>query len=180
MKPVSKNTIFMVLEKMNSATSKEIKTLVNQMAKEQPELLFYLLTVNDEIYTESEREELVYLGLIIWRAMTQEAKSIIQVTAEDIIEAENANYVFITSFLQKAKEEDPMLVLDNFFKNYNQSALLNFIMEALIDEDLVSEEDTEEDEEPQPVRIRENVKGYMIFTLKTIIDCLDKKQLILP
>ncbi len=179
MNPVSKHTVYTVLEKMNSATPKEIKNLVNQLAKEQPELLFYLLTVNDEIYTESEREELIYLGLIIWQVMTQEAKSVVQITAEDIIEAENANYLFIASFLQKAKE-DYMLAIDNFFKNYNQPALLNFVVEALMDEDLIAEEGSEVDEEPQTIRIRRDVKGHMLFSLKTVIDCLDKKQLILP
>ncbi|MCX7766200.1 MAG: hypothetical protein N2246_05780 [Candidatus Sumerlaeia bacterium] len=175
MKPISRREIDIVLQKINSATTREIKALVNRLAKEQPEILVYLLTVNEDMFSEAERQELVYLGLVVWQTMTQGIKSPVQITAEDIITAENANYDFIASMFQ-GSPDGYMLAIDNLFKNYSQPALLNFIVEALMEENELSEEDEEMEISP----IREEVKGYMLVSLKTIIDCLDKKRIILP
>lgn len=127
---------------------------LQQLQEEQGVVLAYLFTENTELLNQQEREYLLYLVLVIWRASQQLQKTFAEITAEDLSIAEEHNWEKLEAVTAKRFRER----LDGFFADTPQEDLLAFVEDALVEE-----EDgfvTKEGREP------------IFIILKTIIDCL--------
>ena len=135
--------------------------LVNKLSKEQPVILAYFLAVGDEFLNKDEQELLLYLGLVVWRVMSKGDTPIPQVTEKMVEEAEDKN-IKMLEYLDGESESGFIDTVETIIENYNQPEVLQFVVEALIEED-------EEDD----ANIREESIGMMMIYLKTVIDCFD-------
>ena len=70
MKQVSEGVIENVLRRMENIVEEEVPKLVEQMGKEQPLVLAYLLAHGGE-KTEEEQGFLIFLGLNVWLIMSE-------------------------------------------------------------------------------------------------------------
>lgn len=135
--------------------------IINQFAKEQPFILGYLMSVDEEQFNEDERELLFYLGTVVWRMMSQGHKPLQKVTEEMIFEAEDNNFRML-QYLEGEDETEFYDTTAKMLQSYNQPEVLRYVVEALMEED------------EQGVNIREDNVGMMMIYLKTVIDCFDK------
>ena len=157
MRFISEELIEQVAEQLD-ASEASYELAIDALREQQPVLLSYFFTDNFEVFTQQEREYLLYLLLVIWEACRRSAGPFRPIGEEQISEAEERNWLLLqdaagSSFRQKA---------DLLFEGYPQEDLLAFVEDALSEteageaDDLVSAEGRE----------------AMFISLKTAIDCL--------
>src|SRR5690554_2461383 len=147
------------IESMSPVKGEELIKLIN---KEQPVLLAYLLAAGEKMLSEKERELLVYLGVIVWRIMSQETKKPAKVNENLLFTNEDANLALLRKI---GKDRDRITagaaaLLDNYNQLHILSYTVNFLMEGAT--------------RAKGFQIREEKKGIMMIYLKTVIDCLDE------
>ena len=135
--------------------------LIQRFETEQPAMLAYLLASDTDDLNQDERELLLFLGLTVWQIMAQGPKPPPLVTPEMLEAAEGRNIGWLEALEQKAvgHEDEAGLAM---VMEYQQADVLQGVLEALMD-----------DEVEDPGQIRDESKGLLLLSLKTIIDCLD-------
>jgi len=151
---VSENIIDQIA--INLSESEEQYTLaISELKDQQPVILSYILSENFDLLIKKEKDYLLYLTLVIWKAVQQVATTTELIDTEQIDEMEEANWgVLHASTARRFKER-----LDTFFDNTSQEDLLAFIEDSLVEE---------EEEE----FLTKEGKELLFIGLKTIIDCL--------
>ena len=131
-----------------------LRDTVQHFKAAQPALLFYLFSDSFELLTQSEREYMTYLALVIWASSSEIHPDQPQIALPTIETIEDQNWEILKNASGKHFRER----LDAFFENYPQEDLLAFAEDALVhdEDDMVSAEGRE----------------YVFIALKTIIDCL--------
>lgn len=161
MDPIPLKIIEKTWKKMSTMSWQEITELTNLMRKQQPFVLAYLLAAGHEIFNQDEREQLLYLGVVIWQIMSQGSKPLTKITGDTLDGVEKAN-IEMLEYLAGESETDFMDTLRQVVNNYPQPEVLKYVVEALV-------------EEPEEGSlIREENKGYILIYLKTIIDCFSR------
>ena len=129
---------------------------VEQLREEQPVILAYLFNEELKIFTQGEKEYMLYLILVIWQAIkTANAESQPSTSADAFTATEEKNW----EILQAQKKRSFRDKLDVFFDQYPQEDLLAFVEDALV-----------EDEEEESVVTKEGREAVFVI-LKTVIDC---------
>jgi hypothetical protein len=162
LEPISKQIVDQIWQEQVQMEPANAMQLINRFGKEQPAILAYLMAAEHETYNQDERELLLYLGTAVWQMMRLAHKKPVSVSDEQIDEVEETNIKMVEYFMEEPSdsfEHTTRLV----FKDYNQRYVLEYVLEALMEED---------DEEE--LEIRDESKGLMFLNLKTVIDCLDK------
>ena len=131
-----------------------IEEIIEDFSEAQPAILAYIFTEDMELLSESEREYLLGLVIIIWKAIEKQEGEIDEVESKQLEEAEERNWALLEKTSAK-KFRDRM---DVFFKGYPQEDLLAFAEDALVEDE--DSPVTSEGREP------------MMVVLKTIIDVL--------
>ncbi|NRB49729.1 MAG: hypothetical protein HRU41_18755 [Saprospiraceae bacterium] len=132
---------------------------VELLREEQPVVLAYLFNEELKIFTQGEKEYMLYLILVIWEAVKAVKPEGIPATSTDAFTAkEEKNW----EILQAQKKRTFRDKLDAFFDQYPQEDLLAFVEDALV-----------EDEEDDAVVTKEGREAVFII-LKTVIDCWTK------
>ena len=134
--------------------------LARRMEKEQPVAVAYLLAVDHDILNQDERHLLFYLGMVVWRAMSQGAKPLPRVTEAALDEAEEGNLKLV-EYLRSESEAGFVEAARTMLLSYGQPEVLKYVVEALMEE---PEEGT---------LIRDENRGLMMLNVKTLIDCFD-------
>jgi len=161
MDPIPLKIVEKTWKKMSTMSWQEITELTNLMRKQQPFVLAYLLAAGHEIFNQDEREQLLYLGVVIWQIMSQGSKPLTKITGDTLDGVEKAN-IEMLEYLAGESETDFMDTLRQVVNNYPQPEVLKYVVEALV-------------EEPEEGSlIREEKKGYILIYLKTIIDCFSR------
>lgn len=135
---------------------KVYENAVEDLQRRQPILLAYLFSENFEVFTQSEREFMIYLLLVIWRSMEEVHGPLGKVTEAQMEVAEENNWTLINE-VRGGRFRDR---LDVFFDQTPQEDLLAFVEDALVEDedDLVTPEGRE----------------AMFVSLKSMIDCLEE------
>ena len=162
MNKISAEIVEQTWKEMSRLSPLQLPKLINKLSKEQPVIVAYFLAVGDEFLNEDEQELLLYLGLVVWRVMCKGENPIPEVTENMVEEAEDKN-IKMLEYLEGETESGFIETVETIIQNYNQPEVLQFVVEALIEED-------EEDD----ANIREESIGMMMIYLKTVIDCFDK------
>lgn len=161
MDPIPLKIVEKTWKKMSTMSWQEITELTNLMRKQQPFVLAYLLAAGHEIFNQDEREQLLYLGVVIWQIMSQGSKPLTKITGDTLDGVEKAN-IEMLEYLAGESETGFMDTLRQVVNNYPQPEVLKYVVEALV-------------EEPEEGSlIREENKGYILIYLKTIIDCFSR------
>lgn len=129
---------------------------VEQLREEQPVILAYLFNEELKIFTQEEKEYMLYLILVIWQAIkTANGDTQPSTSADAFTTVEEKNW----EILQAQKKRSFRDKLDVFFDQYPQEDLLAFVEDALV-----------EDEEEESVVTKEGREAVFII-LKTVVDC---------
>jgi len=161
MNPISSDIVEKTWKKIGGMSPLELPKLINLMSKEQPLILAYLMAVDNQILNQDEQELLLYLGVVVWRIMSQGSTPLPKVTEETLDEVEESN-IKMLEYLEGESEADFIDTVEKIVGNYNQLEVLRYVIEALMEES---------DEE---CLTRDEYKGIMFINLKTVIDCFDK------
>ena len=127
---------------------------LDALQDEQPMLLSYLFSEDNEAFTNEEREYLIFLSVVIWQAFRRSRHTERVPTTEEISEAEERNWELLNG-VPAQHFADRISV---FFEDYPEEDLLAFIEDALSDDE--ESPITREGREP------------MFVTLKTVVDVL--------
>lgn len=158
MKPISPEIVEATWKRIGGMSPSQIPKLIQQMEREQPVILVYLMAAGDDILNRDERELLLYLGVVVWQIMLQGDTLPPEVSEEDLAEVEKSNTKML-EYLGGEMEDDFVKTTQKIMVNYGQPEVLKYIIEALM-----------EDEEDL---IRDENKGMLVIFLKTVIDCLN-------
>ncbi len=139
--------------------AKDTELLMEDMGRHQPAVLSYLLSEAFKLLTQKEREYLVSLSMVIWRATRKVNPNAEPVDPRTLEEKEEDNW----EKLEEVPAGSFRDRLDIFFKDYPQEDLLAFAEDALVEE---------EEEEDSGIALTKEGKELMFVALKTIIDCL--------
>ena len=161
MKTISSKTIDRTWKRINEASEDEGSRLIDAMAKDQPFIVAYLMAVEETLIADQERGRILLVGLLLWETLSAVNPTLRLVTVEDIETAEKANIAFLEE-LEAGSEMDHMEALRNLMVTYNQAALLETVVEALM-----------EGNEEEPELAGDHI-GLALLHLKTVLDCLDQ------
>jgi hypothetical protein len=162
MNPIPSEVVEKTWKRVGSMSPLQGQKMINEMSKQQPVILAYLLAAGDDLLNQDERELLLYLGVVVWQIMIQGNNAPLpKVTEKALDKAERKNMKMLERFAGKAFDQMEKGV-EAMFRNYNQREVLKYVVEALM-------EDPEEG-----CFIREENKGIMMVFLKTVIDCFDR------
>lgn len=202
MQPISAEKVEATWQNMATIAPGQAQKLVAQMSREQPLILAYLLASGEDLLNYSERELLVYLGVVIWQMMQQGDKRPALVTEARLQEIDRRNLKML-EYLEGDSEEEFFGTVQALMNSYNQHAVLGSVVEVLMvgdedfDEEFELEEDDDFDDDPEHEHeedteefekdkdgeedddqsdgiVRDEFKGMMMLYLKTVIDCLDQ------
>jgi hypothetical protein len=160
---VSEDIIDEVVLELESADFEREVTLLGE---KQPVLLGYVLSEDFELLTNDEREWLLYLVLVLWKAIEKvyEKGGLLpivsgQVRKNDLEAAEEANWERLEHVTAKRFRDR----MTPFFEGYKQEDLLAFVEDNL----------TEDEEDTENVVTKEG-REPMFVALKSVIDVLTK------
>ncbi len=159
MNPIPAEIVESTRQKIADYTLEQGEQLANRFSAEQPAVMSYLMTANQDILDESERELLLYTGAVVWQMMTQGDEPLPVITLEKLQEAELANKRFVEP-INNLKDSDLVIVIRTLVPMYKQPELLRYVARALTQ----AVKDNE---------VRSDNIGSLMFYLKTVIDCLN-------
>ena len=152
MKFVSEQIIETVADELDT-TESAYEAAVMDLEERQPVILAYLFTEDFEAFSQQERDFILYLLIVLWKAIERVNGEVIPATEDNLMDAEEKNW----SLLQDVKATRFHERLDVFFQDYPQEDLLAFVEDALSDK---------EDE-----WVTKEGREAVFITLKSIIDC---------
>ena len=129
---------------------------IGDMQAKQPILFSYLLSESFKLLIEEESEYLLYLALVIWKAVDAEVTDLPLLDSEKIEEIEEKNWTLLNETKARKFNEK----LDVFFDKYPQEDLLAFVEDALVDD------------EDEDAFVTKEGKELLFIGLKTTIDAL--------
>ncbi len=158
---VPESAIGQVLEALAHTPPERYEALTVAFADAQPVLAGWLVSDTFDILTEAEREYLLYLALVIWKAATEVAGELPVADEALIGELEERNW----AMLNATKAGPFRQRLDPFFEKYPQEDLLAFVEDALAIEE-------ESDEDAPELEVTREGREPLFIALKTVIDAL--------
>jgi hypothetical protein len=153
---VSEDIIDEVVLELESA---DFEREVTFLGEKQPVLLGYVLSEDFELLTNDEREWLLYLVLVLWKAIEKVYEKREPLSKNDLEAAEEANWERLEPVTAKRFRDR----MTPFFEGYPQEDLLAFVEDNL----------TEDEEDTENVVTKEG-REPMFVALKSIIDVLTK------
>jgi hypothetical protein len=146
-----------IWQHMAETSSEEIQTIVDQMEKEQPVLMVYLLSLEEYPFNINEKEIIFYIGTVIWRIMKESKVSLSPVTPEMINQSEDVNYQFL-ELLSNDTEADFISATQEMIDRYPEPEVLRYLVEALMDDE--DDYDDEIDQEGLSEEYEEENNGF--------------------
>ena len=156
MKFISESLVEQAAELLNTS-EESYERAVEEMEEEQPVLLSYFFTEDFQVFTQSEKEYLFYLMLVVWKAVSLGGESIPAITEQQLSQAEDSNWEQMQGVKARGFHER----LNVFFDNYPQEDLLAFVEDALSDE-----------EDDDAILVTKEGREALFVSLKSAIDCL--------
>lgn len=148
-------------DKLQTLSFEQIDSLIEDFSTKQPYVLAYLMATGSEILTEEDRETLVFMGLTIWKVVSDHVTQIPEINDEVLDRNEQGNMDML-DYLAGEPESEFMNTVDLIMNRYSQGELLKFIIYKIVDE-----------KENALSPTQENV-GLVVIYLKTVLDCFDE------
>lgn len=105
---ISEQTIESVLEQLYDSDESKASVIMEQMSKEQPVILSYIMQMSEEFDIPAERETLLFLAVMIWKSFMTEFKEISLVSEEALRLAEDKLFLKMEE-MEKNKDMQPNL-----------------------------------------------------------------------
>ena len=164
MKQVSEEVIENVLRRMENIVEEEVPKLVEQMGKEQPLVLAYLLAYGEEM-GQDDQGLLILLGLNVWQMMSEGGHHPAKVSEDLLEELEDKNIKMLESRIE-ASEADLYNFAERLMNGYNQRNILDYILREIM-----------EGPEGEGALSEDDHIGVFMLCLMTVIDCFDRDHL---
>ena len=161
MKTITGKIIDRTWKRINETNEDDAQKLMDEMAKNQPFIVAYLLAVEETMMRAEDRGQLMLIGLIVWKVFMAENPQLRPVSREDLESAEEKNIKFLEE-LEAGSEMEHMSALQDLMATYNQIDILNAVIEALM-----------AGNEEEPELAGEHI-GLALLHLKTVVDCFDQ------
>src|SRR5262245_16895896 len=94
MKTVPDKSIEKTWKRVTESTPEDAQVMLDGMAKAQPFAFAYLMAVDETLYGDGERGQLLLIGLVLWEVLRKDASER-TITIEEIQSAEEANLKFL-------------------------------------------------------------------------------------
>ena len=158
---ISSKTIDRTLEKISAMNEAQTRTFANQMKKEQPYVLVYLLAIGQrEEFDDDEVEIFFHIGSVIWQVMRQNQNGTRKVTEQALMKAEKANETILEK-MESDSEGDFFSAAEKMAFDYPEPDVFRYIIEALMED---------EDGDPDNPPFREETLGIAFLHLKIVLD----------
>jgi hypothetical protein len=131
-------------------------------SKEQPVLVSYLMSANEEFYNFEEKQLLLYIGVAIWQMFRRGGGAPLKWVSDDLLQQKQQENINMIEYLEGEMKEDFARTVSSIMENYRQKHILQHVFNAVFDASL------------DKSRIRVQNKGLLFFDLKTLMDCLDQ------
>ncbi len=162
MNPISLDIVEKTWNVVAEISEQNASEMVNRMGEQQPLMLAYLMEAGGDELNREEREQLLYLGIVVWQIMLQGTTPPPQIDEEILEEVEGVN-IKMLEYVEGEPDSDFVDTIQKIINNYNQKEVLWYIVESLM----------ENPEEEEGIIRDENI-GLLFIYLKTVIDCFDK------
>ena len=188
MKPLTAPAVEKAWNKMQKLSRPAGAKMMEQMGQEQPVILAYLGSVDQDSLNEGERGILVYLGMFLWQAMKHGAGILPQVSDADMVQAEDATVKQLESLGHD--EEDASAGISAIIQSCGQPDLMDLALDALMeaagyDEEDELEQDASGDQGASAEPERDEADGdesvvradnvpLIMLNLKTVVDVLNR------
>lgn len=150
---IQESTIERILQRLESGAD-DFALEIQDFAHSQPGLMTYLTDEDNDIFTEAERELLIFGAVVIYQSVTDQFVEPKPVADATIGQAEEANYSLIGEGKGAFRER-----ITPLFESSPEEELLAFAEDLLI---AGEEEDNVSNEAREP----------LFVTLKTVVDVL--------
>lgn len=147
-------------EEMADIDPEDVPELMKVIGKQQPHVVSYLLGITDDILSDPEREIVFFMGVVMLRVIQGLGIRNEEISLELLLEKEGTNFRML-EYLAGEPDTEFTDTVGKIMDNYNQSELLRYIIDRIMEEPL---NDTE---------IENDHIGIMVIYLKTFIDCFD-------
>ncbi|RPH92173.1 MAG: hypothetical protein EHM72_17775 [Calditrichaeota bacterium] len=161
MKTITQHTVTEVWQQHAELDFFQIEKQIAAFSKEQPLLVSYLTTSNEEFYNFEEKQLLLYLGVAVWQMFKRSGTAIKKCTSALLLEKQQKNLEMM-EYLEGEIQGDFAGTVRSILDNDNQRFIFRHVFHALFEEEL------------NPKYIRAQNKGLLFVDLKTLIDCLDQ------
>ena len=160
MRPLTFQEINALWQQKAEMEPEDIPQFVEAIGHKQPYIVGYLLAAGDEILGQSEREVIFFIGVMVLYIIDSLEITLPEISLESLMENEEKNYKML-EYLSGEPESQFLDTVDAIMGSYNQSVLLKYIIDKIM-------------EEPEKgVELVDNHLGIMAIYLKTVLDCLD-------
>ncbi|MFK8007798.1 MAG: hypothetical protein AB8H03_15575 [Saprospiraceae bacterium] len=130
MKFISEKIIDRVAEEIGES-EEAFKEATVDLSMEQPNIAAYIFSDNFDLFTDAEKQYFLFLVLVIFKSIKNEADNLPRVSAEVLGKFEEKNWELINEVTSKQFRDR----LNVFFKNTPQEDLLAFIEDSLLEEE---------------------------------------------
>ena len=157
---ISYETVNDVWNKLIQTPPEQAQEIVEEMEREQPEVMFFLLDLEDFPFNEHEAQIIFTSGLIVWQIMLHSIQPIGRVTDQMLDQAEDANYEFLEMLAgDTAADFDSASMA--MVEHYSEPEVLRFVVESVMEDEAY---------DPSDPPIREEYRGLAFVHLKTELD----------
>lgn len=162
MKSIPEGVIDAILDELGD--SEELANQhMDRFSEKQPVIMAYLCSEDFDVLSEEEHSYMLFLAMVVWMAVERQNPNQAEVDEDFIGDMDERNW-------EQMNNNANMPVVDrleSFFGEENQQELIEFIIDAILEED----EDEEEDELIAPEAI-----DPVFVALKTVVDVLTQEQ----
>lgn len=133
--PISYEIVTETWQRMAETPPEQAQGLIDQMEKEQPIIMVYLLALDEYPFNQTEREIIFYIGVVLWEILKQGQPPLSMVNEESISKVEEENFRFL-ELLSNDTEADFMSATRSLIDNYGEPEVLRYLVEALMEDEV--------------------------------------------
>ena len=166
MRPLTDHDIDAGLEALSAMQERDMDTLMRRMSKEQPFLQIYIASICErgDFNDENDADVFAMIAFDIWYLMREAADGPLSVIEGEDIDHYEQQMDDLLRHAEGVSEADWLSMISKWIKGYNQTALLQYIIEVIASPE-------------NPYGITQEGADLMLVFLKTIIDCLDHAEI---
>jgi hypothetical protein len=127
MNPISVQNINEAIDKLNAFDEDAFEAMFEQVMLEQPQLVGFLLELEDEL-PEIEYESILDLFFVIYESFKQSGRTMSQVTEDELADTTEKHLAEITRLEEIEEEEEATALLDSMFDGHPQKEMMDFVL----------------------------------------------------
>ena len=105
---ISEQTIEKILDQLYDSNENKANEIMEQMSKEQPVILAYVMQMSEEFDQKEERETLLFLAVLVWKAFDTTFGKLKEVNEEEVRKAEDTLFLKMEA-MEKAENASPSI-----------------------------------------------------------------------